>query len=142
MKLRSSVVALYHNLFNPWYACVSAIVNGPIVVYYNWHFSTKVALYAGGYQALLSFVSTGVTARVIQHFSPIPDPVRSYVCGTTAAAFLTFLGAATVHWINDTPAFWYSCLTPTLISWSTAFASNALTRYGFFLPANYPGKRN
>jgi len=138
MKLYRSVVAAYHNVFNIKFALISAAVNGPLVVLFNLQHGPSEYLYAGGWQAAMSFFSTGITARVIQHFSLIAKPVSSYFWGTTASALLTFAGSATVHWFNGTPELWMSCLTPTLISYTTAFGTNFITRRGLMLPANYP----
>ena len=137
MRLPSNVVALYHNLFNIRFAVISALVNGSIDVWLNLDHGPAEYWYAGGWQALHSFFSTGVTARVIQHCSHIKNPLVSYPVGSIAATALTFAGSFAVHWLNGTPELLASCLWPTGISFCTGFGTNFMTRRGYWLPGNY-----
>ena len=141
MRLHRKVVAIYHNLFNLKFALVSAVTNGLIVLWLNRHHASADLLSAGAWQAAYSFFSTGVTARVIQHFSLIERPLPSYFLGTLSAAAMTFAGSFAVHWFNGTPEIWASCLSPTLISYTTGFGTNFITRRGYLLPGNYPTRR-
>jgi hypothetical protein len=138
MTLHCKVVAIYHNLFNLKFALISAVTNGLIVLWLNKNHTSADYLSAGGWQALYSFFSTGVTARLIQHFSLVKDPLPSYFFGTFTAASLTFVGSFAVHWLNSTPEILVSCLSPTLISYTTGFGTNFITRRGYMLPGNYP----
>lgn len=138
MTLKARVVVLYHNLFNIKFATVSALLNGSIVAWINRDYGFDEYGYAPLWQALLSFFSTGVTARVIQHFSAIESAMTSYIGGPLSAALLTFAGSYSVHLLNGTPEVWASCLSPTIISYTTGFGTNFITRRGYMLPPNYP----
>jgi len=137
-RLWNWTVTTYHSVFNVWFALISAFINGSLDAFHNWGHGDKAHLYAGASQAALSFFSTGVTARVIQHFSPMKYAMLSYLIGPLSAGALTFAFCYIVHSLNGTPAFWPSVLTPTLISYTTGFGTNFLTRMGYMRPRNYP----
>ena len=129
--------ALYHNLFNVKFALISALCNGAIALYVNRGHGIDAAWYAGSAQAIASFFSTGVTARIVQHFSPIENPLRSYFWGSLIPAGLTFLLSVLAHTVNGTPELLRSCIAPTLISFTTSHVTNFITRRGHMLPGNY-----
>lgn len=138
MALHRKVVVLYHNLFNIKLAAISVLCNGSITAWVNWDYGPRECIYAALSQAVVSFFSTGITGRLIQHFSVIEKPLPSYFFGTAAAASLTFVGSFTAHWLNGTPEMLVSCLSPTVISFTTGFGTNFMTRRGHLLPGNYP----
>ena len=129
---------LYHNLFNAKYAAVSAVVNGAIATAINSEAGSLEMICAGAAQAASSFLSTGFTARLVQHFSPIKNPLWSYSLGSLIPATTTFVMSYTAHTINGTPYPLASCVAPTVISFTTSHVTNYLTRRGFWLPGNYP----
>ncbi|MBU6323699.1 MAG: hypothetical protein KGI41_04020 [Patescibacteria group bacterium] len=141
MKLPRSIVALYHNVFNIKFAILSAVINGGIVIAVNWSYGPDAYWHAGFSQALASFFSTGVTARVVQHFSFIRSPWRSYFWGSLVPATLTFAMSFSAHWYNGTPELLYSCMPATTLSYFSSYVTNYLTRHGHLLPGNYPKDR-
>jgi hypothetical protein len=94
-------------------------------------------LMAGVAQAFSSFLSTGITARVVQHFSPIRSAPVSYFFGSLIPAAMTFVMSLTVHLWNNTPEVLASCVAPTIISYTTSYVTNYITRRGYLLPGNY-----
>ena len=131
------VVAFYHNVFNLKYAIMSAIFNGVVAVMVNVAHGPREFLMAGLAQAAASFLSTGVTARVVQHFSPIRSAPVSYFLGSLVRGTMAFGMSLTAHLWNDTPEVLASCVAPTVISYITSYAINYMTRRGHLLPGNY-----
>lgn len=132
------LTALYHNSFNPKFAFISAVCNGPIAGYVNYAHGLDEAIAATLTQAGASFLSTGITARIVQHFSPIQSPWISYPLGSIVPGTITFLMSFGWHYWNDTPELLGSCIAPTVISLTTALGTNYITRRGYMLPENYP----
>lgn len=132
------VVGVYHNLFNAKFAIISAAFNGAIAMMVNWSYGPNEYMMAGLAQAASSFLSTGITARVVQHFSPVRSVFASYFFGSLVPATLTFLLSFTAHWWNATPELFGSCIAPTVISYTTSYVTNFITRRGYMLPGNYP----
>lgn len=137
MKRRQKVVEFYHKVFNIKFAVISAIFNGIVAMMVNSAHSPKEYLMAGLVQAASSFLSTGVTARVVQHFSPIQSTPISYFFGSLVPATMTFVMSLTAHIWNNTPEVLASCVTPTIISYITSYITNYITRRGYMLPGNY-----
>lgn len=142
MSLGERVQALYHNTFNAKFALISAACNSPIAAWVNAGHSSHEAAMAGISQAASSFLSTGVTARVVQHFSPIENRFVSYFFGSAVPATMTFLMSYAGHRLNHTPELLESCIAPTVISYTTSYVTNYITRRGHLLPGNYPIKEN
>ena len=138
MELSDKVRNLYYNSFNVKFAVISAPINGVIAAYVNQSHGVYEMMYAGGTQAVSSFVSTGITARMVQHFSPLENRVKSYLFGSIVPATTTFALSYFGHKINDTPEALYSCIAPTAISLCTSLFTNYITRKGYMRPANYP----
>lgn len=138
MNLSNTITKLYHNSFNPRFAAISAIVNGAIATGINYEHGSLEMLTAGGTQAAASFLSTGFTARLVQHFSPIKNKAISYFFGSLIPATATFGISYIGHKINGTPELLESCIAPTIISYTTSYATNFITRKGHMLPKNYP----
>lgn len=138
MGIEKMVTNLYRNLFNAKFAVISAGFNGPIAAAVNYTHSPLEIIMAGGTQAVSSFISTGITARLVQHFSPINNMFISYFLGSLVPATATFLLSYAGHYINDTPELLESCIAPTTISYVTSWGTNFITRRGYLLPKNYP----
>lgn len=138
MGLERIVSNIYHNSFNIKFAVISSCFNGPIAAAVNSSYGPFEMFMAGGTQAISSFISTGVTARLVQHFSPIKNKFISYFFGSLVPATSTFLLSYAGHYINDTPELLESCIAPTLISYVTSLGTNYITRKGYLLPKNYP----
>ncbi len=136
------LIETYHNLFNVKFAIISAIFNSAIVVAVNWSYGPAEFLMAGLAQAISSFLSTGVTARIVQHFSPIKSVFVSYFFGSLIPATLTFFMSFVIHWWNNTPELLISCILPTAISYTTSYITNFITRSGYMLPSNYRKVKN
>ena len=128
------------NSFNIKFALISAPVNGIIAAAVNCRYSILEMASASGTQAVSSFISTGLTARLVQHFSPIKNPITSYSLGSIIPAAATFFLSYGGHAINQTPERLESCIAPTLISLVTSLGTNYMTRRGFLRPDNYPLK--
>lgn len=139
---RRTLHAFYNNLFNPKFAIISGVFNGAIVLVMNVHHDAGVMLAAGCAQALSSFVSTGITARIVQHFSPLTSMFWSYAGGSVVPAFLTLAMALSAHALNATPRIVLSSLPAAIISFGTSFVTNWMTRRGYFRPKNYPTNRS
>jgi len=131
-------VGLYHNLFNLKFAVISAVFNGALVMAVNGKHGLRVLLMAGLAQAVSSFFSTGVTARLVQHFSPLESVPGSYLLGSCLPAALTLLLSLGAHFLNHTPELLASCLPATAVSFVTSFGTNFITRRGYLRPPNYP----
>jgi len=129
---------LYYNAFNPKFAAISAVVNGAIAFGVNREHEGLEMLAAGGTQAIVSFISTGFTARLVQHFSPIKNRIISYSLGSLVPAAATFVMSYVGHEINGTPELLESCIAPVFISYTTSHVTNFITRRGYMLPGNYP----
>lgn len=138
MSWWQKVVRLYHNLFNIKFAIISAVFNSGVVMVVNKQHSVSVVVAAGAVQAVSSFFSTGVTARVVQHFSPIKDPLKSYLLGSFVPAALTFILSICGHILNNTPELLMSVFPATLMSFVTSFVTNFITRRGYLRPPDYP----
>lgn len=138
MDLGNLVNTLYHNSFNHKFATISAVANGIIASGVNYSHGSFESISAGGIQAISSFISTGVTARIVQHFSPIQNKFVSYFFGSLVPATATFAISYIGHKINGTPELLESCIAPTLISYTTSYVTNYITRRGYMLPGNYP----
>src|SRR3989344_7686355 len=129
MKLLRSVVAFCYNVFNGKLAVVSAIFQGVMVALINGDHSTAEYLRAGGWQAILSFSLTGVTAGIAQLISGrIRNPWPAYFLGSAVPAAMTFVFVVATHWLNGTPAFFWSFLAPTALSGSTSLCVNFAAR--------------
>ena len=137
MKWWKKVVTIYHNVFNVKFAVISAIFNGIIAMAVNMTHGPEEYLMAGLAQAASSFLSTGITARVVQHFSPIRSAPISYFFGSLVPAIMTFAMSLTAHLWNGTPETLASCLIPTIVSYTTSYVTNFITRRGYMLPENY-----
>lgn len=131
------VVEIYHNAFNVKFALISAAVNGTIAMMVNRPYGTEEYLMAGLTQATSSFLSTGVTARVVQYFSPIRSAPVSYFFGSLVPTAMTLVMSAVAHRWNSTPDVLESCVAPTVISYTTSYVTNYITRRGHMLPGNY-----
>src|SRR3989344_6390019 len=142
MGIEKTITTLYHNLFNVKFAVISAGFNGPIAAAINSSHSPLEMIMAGGTQAVSSFISTGITARTVQHFSPIHNWFTSYFFGSLIPATTTFLLSYAGHYFNDTPELLESCIAPTVISYVTSWGTNYITRRGYLLPKNYPTLTN
>ncbi|MBS3124051.1 hypothetical protein J4437_05465 [Candidatus Woesearchaeota archaeon] len=140
MNLEEKIYSLYYQSFNAKFALISASFNGPIASLVNYSHGPVEMIMAGSIQALSSFISTGITARLVQHFSPIDNKLISYFFGSLVPATATFLLSYVGHKINQTPELLESCITPTLISYVTSYGTNFITRKGYFLPKDYPTK--
>ena len=137
MRGWQKVVAIYHNVFNVKFAIISAIFNGFVAVMVNVAHGPQEYLMAGVAQGASSFLSTGVTARVVQHFSPIRSWPVSYFLGSLVPAIMTFVMSLVAHLWNGTPEVLASCVAPTVISYTTSYVTNYMTRRGYLLPGNY-----
>ncbi len=135
---RNQLRKFYDNAFNVRFAMISAPVNGIIAGVVNSAHGGLEALTAAGTQALASFISTGFTARLVQHFSPIQNRVISYTMGSAVPGIATFVLSYCGHYFNGTPERLESCIAPTAISLTTSLATNFITRRGYLLPKNYP----
>lgn len=142
MDLSNSVRNLYYNTFNPKFAAISAEANGVIAAGVNHEHGSLEMLAAGGTQAAASFLSTGFTARLVQHFSPIKNRAVSYFFGSLVPATVTFAISYIGHKINGTPELLESCIAPVVISYTTSYITNFITRRGHMLPRNYPSPDN
>ena len=138
----NKISRIYHNAFNIKFAIPSAIFNGLIAAGINSSHGSLEAITAGGTQSASSFVSTGVTSRIVQHFSPIKNRLISYTLGSVVPATITFGLSYFGHWMNETPERLESCIAPTLISLTTSLATNFATRKGYMLPGNYHANHN
>ena len=141
MKRWKKVVEVYHNLFNAKFAVISAVFNGAIAMAVNSAHGPEEYLTAGLAQAISSFLSTGVTARVVQHFSPIRSAPISYFFGSLVPATMTFVMSLLAHLWNNTPEVLASCVAPTIVSYTTSYVTNFITRRGHLLPGNYKETR-
>ncbi len=137
MQLLQNCVALYHTLFNIKFAAISAIANGGIVMWVNWSYGPEMYVVAGICQSVASFFSTGFTARIVQYFSLIRSPFRSYFLGSLVPALCTFSISISAHAYNGTPELLWSCMPATAISYFTSYITNFITRHGYMLPGNY-----
>ena len=141
MPLSDSVMKLYHNSFNPKFAVISAYFNGVIAAGINSGGTDLEMIAAGGAGAAASFLSTGFTARLVQHFSPIDNRFVSYFFGSLAPATATFVISYAAHRINGTEELLASCITPVALSYTTSYVTNFITRRGHMLPGNYPSEK-
>jgi len=138
MDLVNTVTNLYYNSFNSKFAAISSAANGVIAAAVNYEHSSVEMLAAGSTQAVASFISTGFTARLVQHLSPIKNRFVSYFFGSLVPAATTFGISYLGHKINGTPELLESCIAPVAISYTTSFLTNFITRKGYMLPRNYP----
>jgi len=129
-------VGTYHNIFNIKFAIISAVCNGLIAIMVNAAHSPGEYLMSGVAQAASSFLSTGITARVVQHFSPIRSAFISYFFGSLIPAAMTFAMSLTIHLWNNTPEAMASRVAPTIISYITSYLTNYISRRGYMLPGN------
>lgn len=114
----------YYQSFNIKFAAISAIFNGGVVMVINSRQTLTMALGAGLTQAVSSFFSTGVMARIVQHFSPIHSPIRSYLWGSMIPATLTFTISYGAHLANNTSGPLINATPATLVSFGTSFITN------------------
>lgn len=135
-------VEIYHNIFNVKFAVISAAFNGIVAMMVNMAHSPEEYLMAGFAQAASSFLSTGITARVVQHFSPIRSAPISYFFGSLIPATMTFIMSLVAHLWNKTPEVLASCVAPTIVSYTTSHITNYITRRGHMLPGNYKEAQN
>src|SRR5207253_1096849 len=131
MKSLATLLLAIRRVFNWKFALVSAILNAAYAVWVNADYGSDVFWAAGWSQAYASFFSTGVTARIVQYFSEIPRPLPAYFWGSLVPATLTFACSASSHWMNETPELLATCAMPTLISYTTSFGTNLVTRRGW-----------
>jgi hypothetical protein len=132
---------VYHNLFNIRFAIISAVFNGSLELAINSEKGFSIAAGIGMAQAVSSFFSTGFTARLVQHFSPIQNRAQSYLLGSFVPAAITLGLSLTAHYIHGTENPWVNSCPATLISFVTSFVTNYITRSGRMLPGNYPKAR-
>jgi hypothetical protein len=142
MGLKEVIAKGYNNSFNEKFALVSAGFNGPIAAFVNSSHGSSEMFWAGFSQAASSFVSTGVTARIVQHFSPLKNRFASYFFGSLVPAAVTFAMSYIAHRINGTPELIESCIAPTVISYTTSYVTNYVTRRGHMLPRGYLSERD
>ncbi len=146
MSLENILKTIYHNSFNPQFAIISAVFNGPIAAAVNYAGHTPGdILFAGLTGVIAGFISTGITARIVQHFSPIQNRVYAYMGGSLVPAAITFAITYAGHTYNESPRPFASCIAPVAISFGTSFVTNYLTRNAYkhlllerLLPKNYP----
>jgi len=138
MNWKEKVLLFYHNVFNVKLAVISAIFQGIIAIMVNSGHMHQNVMSAGLAGAISSFFSTGVTARVVQHFSPIRSALISYFLGSLVPATMTFGASLIAHFWNNSPEILASCIAPTFVSYTTSYVTNYLTRHGRLLPGNYP----
>ena len=120
--------------------------NGPIALAVNYAGHTpRDILFAGLTDAISGFISTGITARILQHFSPIKNRVCAYIGGSLVPAAITFAINYINHNYNESPRPLASCIAPVIISFGTSFVTNYATRNAhkhrlleILLPKNYP----
>ncbi|OGG53617.1 hypothetical protein A2851_01880 [Candidatus Kaiserbacteria bacterium RIFCSPHIGHO2_01_FULL_53_29] len=136
MRLLRSAVAFCRSVlnyieivFNWKLAFQSAIVNGPFVLLINLGHGW-VALSAGGGQAILSGIFTGLTSRVAQHFAErIRTPVLAYFCGSGVPMLMMLGLSAGMHWyIIKTPELLASCALPTFFTGCSTLFLTFVTR--------------
>ena len=137
-KIQNKILWFYYASFSLPFAIASAIWNGGWILWFNSDYGTAEWLRAAGGQALMSFLLTGVTARIVQHFSRIESKLWSYSLGSVIPATFTFVVTLAIHWLLGTPAFWSSVLEPAAVSFGTNFVTNWMTRVGFVMPKKYP----
>src|SRR3989344_9101950 len=130
-RLKSATGFFYDNSFNVKFAIISASVNGLIAAGVNHAHGLQEMVEAGGTQGLASFFMTGITSRIVQHFSPIDNKFISYSFGSLVPASLTFGMSYVAHKLNSTPEVIESLVAPTLISFITSFGTNYITRKGY-----------
>ncbi|HEY4517129.1 MAG TPA: hypothetical protein VJG64_04255 [Candidatus Paceibacterota bacterium] len=129
MKLLSNVVAFCRDVFNWKLALVSGIFQGVMVALINWDHGIIEYLRAGGSQAPVSALLTGVTAGVAQLIScKIQKPLPAYFWGSAVPAAMTLVFVALAHFLNGTPEFLWSCFAPTALSGSTSLFVNLAAR--------------
>lgn len=138
MKRINFLLGVYRNFFNIKFAVLSAIVNGGITFMINLPHGWWVIVTAASAQASSSFLSTGMTARIVQHFSPVPGVLRSYGGGSVVPTTITWGMSIVAHLLNGTPDPFLSAMPATCISFVTSFVTNWITRRGYLRPANYP----
>jgi len=138
MSWKEKLLNFYYNVFSLKLAVISAIFQGIIALIVNSGHSDSEVLRAGLAGAISSFFSTGFTARVVQHFSPIKSAKVSYFFGSLVPATMTFVASLIAHAWNNSPEILASCIAPTFISYTTSYVTNFLTRHGRLLPGNYP----
>ncbi|MDP2586353.1 MAG: hypothetical protein Q8P32_01075 [Candidatus Komeilibacteria bacterium] len=142
MKVKEFGLKAYHNLFNLKLALASFVFNGLLEATVHWHEDSATLLEAMATQATASFFLTGITARVVQHFSPLKNVWLSYTLGSLIPAALTFGGSYLFHYVQGTPRLIISCLPATGLSLTSSLATNYFTRNRiwkkFVLPPNYP----
>jgi len=138
MNWKEKLLLFYHNVFNLKLALISAIFQGIIAIVVNSGHEHQKVLLAGLAGAISSFFSTGFTARVVQHFSPIRSALISYFLGSLVPATMTFSASLIAHLWNNSPEVLASCIFPTIVSYTTSYVTNYLTRHGRLRPKNYP----
>lgn len=141
MRVWQTVKKVYHNTFNIRFAVISAVFNGIWVMAKNNERDLPEQLSLGITQAVASFFSTGVTARVVQHFSPLPNTLLAYAGGSIVPATLTAVMSVGAHLIIGNAEPVSNSLMAIGISFVTSFGTNFVTRRGFFRPPNYPTTR-
>lgn len=135
----SRLLDWYARVFNIKFAIISAIFNGGLTAMQKSFEGHEALVSAAIAQAFASFFATGVTARVVQHFSPIANPIRSYILGSVVPASMTFAVSLAAHLLNGTHDPVMSSFVPaTLVSFTTSFVTNWITRRGYLRPRNYP----
>ncbi|MFA6533900.1 MAG: hypothetical protein WCT37_01870 [Patescibacteria group bacterium] len=137
------VVKIYHNVFNLKLAVMSFFFNGIAAMVVN-AVHPKEFLLAGIGSAIVGFFSTGVTGRVVQHFSPVKPEIKSYLLGSFVPASMTLTGYLLIHWWLGTTRLALTVAIPTLLSFGTSFLTNLATKSDhpwlkkFVRPPNYP----
>ena len=138
MRWWQNIEIWYYRVFNIKFAIISAVFNGGVVMVMNREYGFAVLLRAGTSQAVSSFFSTGVTARIVQHFSPIKNPMRSYALGSMIPAIMTLIMSLGAHLLNHTPKPLWNAVPATLVSLITSFGTNFITRRGHLRSQDYP----
>lgn len=122
MQFLEKVLALVSWGFNPKFALL-ALIPGFLVLWINArkNGSWKKAVKAGGVQVVVSFLTAGIGARMIESWCLNVDFwLYAYgLAGVVGMALKTVVGWIG-HKLNHTPRFWQSILWPALISTATS----------------------
>ena len=122
MQFLDQVLALVSWGFNPKFALL-ALIPGFLVLWINArkNGSWGKAIQAGGVQFVVSFLTAGVGARMIEHWCLL---MNSWFFAFGVAAVIGMTLKTVVGWIghkfNHTPRFWQSILWPAFLSTATS----------------------
>lgn len=118
-------------------ATVSAVVNGTIAATLSSGHGDLEMIAAGVTGATAGFVLTGVTAGIVQCFSPVKNRLYSYIVGGVVAATTTFGITLGFHEAVGNAEALKLCVAPTTISYTTSYVTNWITRKGYMRPKKY-----